>query len=54
MDKKYYFEVIGQSKCLFVWIKTPSFKDGVYEVDCECDDCFMTLRDAALLLSKVD
>lgn len=45
--------VIG---CLLIYIlfKTPGFKNGEYEVKCECDDCFMKLRDLALLLSKAD
>lgn len=37
------------------WIKTPRCNNGEYEVRCECDECFIILRDVAyLLLTKAD
>lgn len=34
----------------------PSIENGrpKYEVECECNDCLMTIKDVALLLSKAN
>lgn len=32
----------------------PSFENGKYEVECECNDCHMTIQDVALLLSEAN
>lgn len=34
--------------------KTPSSKNDECEVECECNECFMTFPNAALLLSKAE
>lgn len=41
---------LGLSSMLFVWVKTPSSKNGEHEVICECGECFTALRDVDLLL----
>lgn len=37
-----------------VWIKTPIFKNGDYEIDCECDESLKALRYVGLLLSRAE
>lgn len=39
---------------VFGLIKTLIFKIGEYELICEREECFLPLRDLALLLSQVD
>lgn len=42
---------------LFIWMKTPSFKNGEHEANGECDEsdeCFTALWDETLLLCKDD
>lgn len=39
------FRIAG--KIIFMLFKTPSFKNGKYDVECECDECLMKLRDLA-------
>lgn len=35
-------------------VNTASFKSCEYVVKCECDECYMTLRYEALLLSEAE
>lgn len=39
------FRIAG--KIIFILFKTPSFKSCKYDVECECDECLMKLRDLA-------
>lgn len=33
----------GLVRILYIYCKTPSFRDGEYEVKCECADCLMII-----------
>lgn len=39
------FRIAGE--IIFISIKTPSLKNGKYDLECECDECLMKLRDLA-------
>lgn len=44
--------MLSEVSIYFKFIELPNFKNGEYDVKCECDEWFTILQDAALLLSN--